>query len=95
MDRLPKNELCLLQKRAGQIKEKPKGGPLEEQIFQKSSQINSRIGLKFHKNILEIKTSLNIYLGPCKPVHAPCTFCSVGGQRARSAQRVAWAKINF
>ena len=53
MDRLPKNELCLLQKRAGQIKEKPKGGPLEEQIFQKSSQINSRIGLELTTKIFK------------------------------------------
>ena len=71
MDRLPKNELCLLQKRAGQIKEKPKGGPLEEQIFQKSSQINSRIGLKLTTKILKKKkTCLKIYFGPSNPVHA-------------------------
>ena len=39
---------CHLQKPAGQITEKPKGKPLEEKkkLFQKSSQLFTRLGLK-------------------------------------------------
>ena len=47
------------------------------------------------KNILEIKTCLKLYFGPCNLVHDPCTLYLVGGQHARSVHRVARAKIHF
>ena len=50
--------------RVGQSGLKPKGGPLDEKniFFQKSSQISTKIGLKYQKFFTDSK---NIYINWC------------------------------